>query len=212
VPAGGSVVAGPIPWDTRNNNRPASGHGCFVAVLDQPEDPAPPLIDVVRVTDFWKQFLGYVGNNNNVAWRNFNVVEIAAQDAAIEPLGAGAWFMSGAPDTARAYRIVLDLHVPRDAVVWLEIPVALTGLVEACPFRLVSRRSRTQERVAYQLAARHRIELGPVRIGAGVRHQCRFQIESPTGFPAGAYRVAVRQFDGQIEVGRITWIIRARPA
>ena len=49
---------------------PGTGHYCFVAIVSTADDPAPPLADLV---DF-DNFLAFIRNNNNVTWRNFNVV------------------------------------------------------------------------------------------------------------------------------------------
>ena len=64
------MVAGPINWPAAAI--PNSGHYCFVAILDSAEDPAPPLPPALTVGTF----SDFVRNNNNMAWRNFNVVPI----------------------------------------------------------------------------------------------------------------------------------------
>jgi serine protease len=69
VPAGNVLTAwGPLVWPT--GAIPGPGHYCFVAVVGNVLDPAP---DPASFLDF-DNFVRYIRENNNVTWRNFNVV------------------------------------------------------------------------------------------------------------------------------------------
>jgi len=67
VPAGSGVtVSAAIPWTTV----PAPGHYCFIGVVGNALDPAP---DPATLFD-WTTYQQYIRQNNNITWRNFNVV------------------------------------------------------------------------------------------------------------------------------------------
>jgi hypothetical protein len=59
---------GPLVWPAAAV--PAPGHYCFVVLVGNAEDPAP---DTASFLDF-DNFGRYIRGNNNVTWRNFNVV------------------------------------------------------------------------------------------------------------------------------------------
>ena len=95
VPGGGALhVAGPFTWHPAPGQSPATGHGCFVVVLDQALDPQPPSLPAAVGTKAlgWTEFLAYVGNNNNVAWRNFTVLQaLQAMSAPLPFCIPGSW-------------------------------------------------------------------------------------------------------------------------
>lgn len=61
------MVSKAIEW----NNAPRPGHYCFIAVCHNFFDPAPDLNSIGKIPAFHR----FIQNNNNVAWRNFNVVD-----------------------------------------------------------------------------------------------------------------------------------------
>ncbi|NNF13960.1 MAG: S8 family serine peptidase [Gemmatimonadetes bacterium] len=73
------VVAEPIEWTPTADKLPSTGHGCFVVMLHHEFDPAPvPFPDTNPVTGLpvdFDTFLEFLANNNNVTWRNFEVLE-----------------------------------------------------------------------------------------------------------------------------------------
>lgn len=66
--AGGKRVCGPLIFDV--SQIPDYGHYCFIAVADDPLDPAPN-INLINVAGEFQQF---VMQSNNIAWLNSNVV------------------------------------------------------------------------------------------------------------------------------------------
>lgn len=86
VPPGSVLtVAPPIVWKPSPGDLPPDDHGCFIAVLDHPDDPMPvELPDTVGSTGAgitWDHFMAYVGSQNNVAWRNFNFLKPTEAEA-----------------------------------------------------------------------------------------------------------------------------------
>ncbi|MDH5480884.1 MAG: hypothetical protein OEX11_09020, partial [Nitrosomonas sp.] len=62
-----TMVYGPLVW----NNVPEPGHYCFVGIIHNPFSPAPDLSKISSINSFWN----FMSQNNNVVWRNFNVVD-----------------------------------------------------------------------------------------------------------------------------------------
>ena len=69
VPTGNVLTASPgLVWPAAQV--PGTGHYCFIAVAGGPGDPRPDPASFAT----WANYIAYVTNNNNVAWRNFDVV------------------------------------------------------------------------------------------------------------------------------------------
>ena len=99
VPAGNLLtVANEIVW--AQADIPATGHYCFVAIVSTPNDPAPPLTDLVN----FDNYLAFIRNYKNATWRNFNVVPSIGPAA--DPSVAMPFLVVGALD--RALAIGLD--------------------------------------------------------------------------------------------------------
>ena len=93
-----------ITWDT--NLPPATGHYCFIATVNHPADPQPvDPSDPIDPAVAWSNFLSYIRNNNNVTWRNFDVVTaISGSQSAPQP----NFIVAGAPDAGRIFDLELD--------------------------------------------------------------------------------------------------------
>src|SRR5687768_1028414 len=73
VPVGNLLtVTERITWPAANI--PAPGHYCFVATVGTPNHPVPSLAALAD----WNAFVAFIRDNNNVTWRNFNVVDLQA--------------------------------------------------------------------------------------------------------------------------------------
>lgn len=98
IPAGGKRVCGPLIFDL--SNIPNYGHYCFVAVADDPLDPAPN-INLINVVGEFQQF---VMKSNNIAWCNTNVIV-----GEIPPHGFFQGFIGASPNEApKNYSIRID--------------------------------------------------------------------------------------------------------
>jgi serine protease len=52
----------------------AAGHHCFVAIISCDEDPS---VDLKKIPDWdWDTYCRYIKENNNVTWKNFELVEM----------------------------------------------------------------------------------------------------------------------------------------
>ncbi|OFX82275.1 MAG: hypothetical protein A2W99_09465 [Bacteroidetes bacterium GWF2_33_16] len=64
------TVSNKLEWTPTS----ATGHYCFVAVVNSDEDPGP---DPRNIPDWdWDKYCRYIRENNNVTWKNFDIVEM----------------------------------------------------------------------------------------------------------------------------------------
>jgi hypothetical protein len=197
VPQGDTLwVTNPITWASADI--PATGHYCFVGILDHPADPAPPL---PGPTD-WDGFRNFIRNQNNVTWRNFNVVNLdpdAAEDPTVLP-----FLIAGAPDRLRVFDLDIVQHVNKEVRVWLEVPMGLAKqLLEGRCWKYdIDHNNKT---VRLLLPATPRLYIPEVLLGKRARHRARLVVKGIKNVVQRGNWVAIRQFYEQEEVGRITW-------
>jgi serine protease len=202
VPTGNTLVVTPaITWAAQDV--PGSGHHCFVAILDHPQDPAPP---IPGPTD-WDGFRDMIANNNNVAWRNFNVVDDVPADPSADPI-ALPFLLAGAPGEARRFDLQIAAHLPDDAGLALELPAAAAA---ALPDHWRERLSITGRGLAVLELPRLRGNaFCGVALHAGAAHGCRFVLRPSKGMANGLHTIEIRQFDGPLQVGGVTWALRPK--
>jgi serine protease len=189
--SGQLAVTQALPW----TSVPAEGHYCFVAVARHPLDRAPP-----DPTGGWAEFENFIRNENNAAWRNFNVIDVLPNVAQPAPFQ-----VTGADDQEREFELEVLQHRGRQARIFLEMELALAELL---PERI--RRSFAIDEEA--LLARIEIprdgpmELGAVGLPAGSHYECRFVIRALRAISGRTVpTVAMRQLHEGYEVGRVTW-------
>lgn len=203
VPQGDTlVVAGPVKWPEAEV--PGDGHYCFVGLLDQAEDPAPPLPPGPPHFD-WNAFLSFIRDHNNVTWRNF--------DVETDPLGPGdplaiPFLIANAPDDCeRSFDFEILRALPRDVEVWLELPLLLAMKVARNQqWKLEVDRERHVG--ALLLPGLPRVALKQVSLGPAVRYHCRFLLRAPRRIKPSNYRLAIRQIWEGMEMGRVTRVFQ----
>ena len=202
VPTGNTLVVTPaLTWTKADV--PGSGHHCFVAVLEHPQDPAPL---IPGPTD-WNGFRAMIANNNNVAWRNFNVVDDIPPDPSADPITLG-FLLAGAPHEARRFDLPIAVHLPEDAGLALErAAAAAAALPGEWRERLVEGR---RGRVQLELPRLRANAFCAIALHAGVAHRCRFVLRPSKGMANGLHTIEIRQFDGDLQVGGVTWALRAK--
>ncbi|MHC5211843.1 MAG: S8 family serine peptidase [Planctomycetota bacterium] len=228
VPAGGAtVVAGPIEWAAV----PAAGHYCFIATVDHPLD------DVVIPDKYreWTYFKKHVATDNNVAWRNFNVIEVPADgggdggddgggDGGVEDAsdGAGGLAGGGGPTDAieplealvvgpeegdgETMELRVVARLPRRARLELELPEALARVMALPDGAFRADEAGGARRARLRAVGMSR--LGQARLARRERHRVRLHVALPRRARAGAYEVALVQLHGGQPVGRVTWRLR----
>lgn len=192
-PADTLTVSNAITWPAAAI--PGSGHYCFVALIGNANDPPPAPADLLN----WDNFQRLIRDNNNVTWRNFNVVDV-------EPVAGSNYveldFMApGAPDQARRMRLEVVARLPKGSRVALDIPQAM---YDALPERFPAESARGK-RVRLRMNPHGGRSLGEVLFSAKSNAKLRLLVQVPKEYRNMAYEVFVRQMDEDVEVGRVTW-------
>jgi len=193
VPAGDRlVVAGPITWPSADI--PATGHYCFVGILNQASDPEP----LVPPPTDWDGFRAFIRNNNNVTWRNFNVI-----DDVLDP-SIQAFMMTGAPDRSRLFDVEIIRRLPESVNVVLEVPLALFANLPHLSFLTVEI-DHTERIARLNLPHLSSLVLENVNLRRGAQYPCRLILTGLNEQRTSGHSVAIRQIFEEQEVGRITW-------
>jgi hypothetical protein len=197
VPVATMVVTDALVWPAADI--PGTGHYCFVGVLDHPADPAPTL---PSPTDF-TGFRAFIRNQNNVTWRNFNVVDDLSDPSAHD------FLVVNFPEERRFFDLVIERRLPPGVRVTLELPVMI-----AKPFvegmQLEWELDKERRRAFVRLPAAPVLVARDVLLPADARLECRVVFEGFAEHGAPGQWLSIAQvFEGD-EVGRVTWHLGAR--
>jgi hypothetical protein len=194
-------VTDALIWN--KNSIPATGHYCFIGIANHPNDPAP-LIPPAAGFD-WNDFTDYIKNNNNIVWRNFNVIDVEP-DPSAEPTEL-PFLVAGAPDKVRYFDLEIMLRVPRDVKVWLEAPKSLFSFLPKNTFQATKFYKR-EKMVRVMLHKFHKTLLKRVKIGRSARHRCKFIIYNSKTLDSSLHTISIKQIYEGMEVGRVSWAMR----
>jgi hypothetical protein len=196
VPAGDTlVVTDPIVW--RAADIPATGHYCFVGIVNQARDVAP----LVPPPTDWDGFSAFIRNQNNVAWRNFNVVNEVA-DPSFYP-----FMIAGAPDDNRHFDLEIIQLLPEQAKVVLEVPLDLMKALPSKSF-LKADLDRKRKVACLSLPSLPSVPFNNVKLKKGAQFRCRLILKGMNGKNEQEHSVAIRQIFEKQEVGRVTWLFQ----
>jgi hypothetical protein len=199
VPNGNVLtVSAGITWPAASV--PGTGHYCLVAIIGNADDPAP------LATDFtdWTNYNRFIRENNNVTWRNFNVVDndpsATGDPSGMVPL---AFLLTGAPDKGRVFELRVVARLPEGAKLLLELPTAAADLIGLrSPF---AERRGEGEVVTIPLNPFGQAEVGRAFLPAKFAAPCRLLVHIPTQSRKHPFTVHVSQFEDELEVGRVGW-------
>jgi serine protease len=205
VPEGNRlIVAGPLRW--LSSDIPRTGHYCFIAVVDHALDPAPAAPNLIDFTNFE----AYIRENNNVTWRNFNVVENVPPDVIPSPQFNGfvplPFMIVGAPDQRRPMDIEIIRDLPHDAALILEAPPYLPELLRIPKYALEVDKKSGQSLIFLPFLRKTLFD--SVNLDAKTKHPCRLWVKINDMKEKYQYSISVRQLYENIEVGRVTWVIQ----
>lgn len=180
---------------------PAEGHYCFVGLVGTTGEPAPSPSDFLD----WDNFQRFIRENNNVTWRNFNVVnnDPAASSGDPADFVALPFLAPGAPDKARRMRLEIVAKLPKGARVFLEAPLHFIDAQQVHAPSLKVDKKRGTIRLPINPHGRQSFEemLFPTKS----RTNLRLLVQIPKELRGNQYQVYARQLYREQEVGRITW-------
>ena len=205
VPVGNILeVTDAIIWD--KDNIPATGHYCFVGILDSPNDPAPVSPGSTSAFD-WSQFENFIRNNNNVTWRNFNVVNNlpdVPSATAVFP-----FLIANAPDHSREFNLQIFQQLPKDAELWIEIPLVNRNILKGIDY-LEIKENKKSKTISIKLPKTRSLKFNAVKLNRKARIKCNFIIKGSKQFAKGTHYFGIRQFFGKLEVGRVSWALEPK--
>jgi serine protease len=196
-PANVLTVSNSIKW--LGSTIPASGHYCFVALVDSCCDKAPPL----QAFSDWSNYVDFIRTNNNVTWRNFNVVENTPQPLQSNEFVELEFLATGAPNTAALMTLEFVNKLPKGSKVMLRIQSKDLSLLH------MGRRYEGEDKSADVLLIPLDIE-NPYRTPAlefpsNSKFPLTLMVSIPEEFRRQSYDIFVSQLWKGSEVGRITW-------
>jgi serine protease len=204
-PANVMTVSAAITWP--KSAVPAPGHYCFIALVGNAQDPAPDPATFLSFDNYY----AYIRNNNNVTWRNFDVVTAPAPGDPGDPGVRNAlryafeFVAPGAADADRYFELSVGSRLPSGSRVWLETPVSLVR--DRLPSVDVDEEHQTGR---VPIGAHGRTTLPPVMLPTKSRSRCHLLVEVPGEYREDEYEVYVSQLYKDFEVGRVTWRIAPR--
>lgn len=205
VPVGDLLtVSDAITWPAAEI--PGTGHYCFVGLVGNAADPAPDPIDFLN----WDNYRRFIRENNNVTWRNFNVISNVPDPKAGDPSGYVVlpFIAPGAPDKARRMRLEVTGRLPKGARALLEVPLELIdAMQENSPFIKVDQKRH----LAWLAVNPHgRRTFGEATFATKSKAKLRLLVSIPEEFRKNEYEIFVRQLYEGEEVGRVTWRLAPR--
>lgn len=207
VPVGEILtVSDAITWPAADI--PGPGHYCFVGLVSHPLDPAPTPVDFLN----WSNFETFIRNNNNVTWRNFNVVN-NVPPAGAEPPGYVPleFLVAGAPDAARQFALEVVARLPEGAELFLEVPTFLIKRQEiyqrqpVADDRLLREDNGSCDVAIVSVSAHGRNRFDDLQLAANATFRCRLLAAIPEDLRKESFEVYARQLYEDREVGRVTW-------
>jgi hypothetical protein len=198
VPTGDVLtVADAVTWVSAEI--PAKGHYCFVGVAGNAEDPPPP----PTAFSTFDNFLTYITNNNNVVWRNFDVVDGPPSASPPQGFYKMGFLIAGAFDTTRPFQIEALGRLPRRSRALLEVPAWLADALRPRPCEVKYDDDHGTAVIPLNPAGTQR--LGTAMLHAKSTAKCRLLVQIPAPARRHAYEFGIRQLYKRIEVGRLTW-------
>lgn len=197
VPQGNTLeVTDALVWD--KNDIPGTGHYCFVGLIGHPADPEPT---TPPATD-WTGFLNFIRNENNAAWRNFNVVDNLPDDPG-DPFVAD-FLIANAPDKRRQFDLRIEQKFARGVQVILRVPMGI-----AKPFlsneNVEFKVDRKKRMVDIFLPRTPNLVIPSVILPAKARLKSSFIIKGLQKKSRPGNMISISQHFKKMEVGRVSW-------
>lgn len=191
------TVLDPIPWPV--TAIPGPGHYCFIATIGGNADP-DPIPDPANLTSLsLNDFQNIIRRNNNVTWRNFNVVTmLTGIERIVLPFMVQGWLTEDLP-----MQLEVVARLPQGSKVWLEGPAEFMKMIVDTAFYLKD----SEKLGVLQLpinpygANRFKDSIFPAKLQADIR----ILVDIPQEERGNVYEIFARQLYHDEEVGRVTW-------
>lgn len=223
IPTGSTLIAaGPIDW--LSTDLPTEGHYCLIGVLHHVDDPAPPIAPFVD----WDDFCQFIRDENNVTWKNFNVVDLI--DPAPSPPpdpelpepepepdegqeeeyaeNNVEFKAAGAQDRDLYMELEFQSNLPKGATLMLEVPFNWIR-----PMRLKSQYNRIRKKqrtILVPIKFNGKQRMKPMLFKAKVKIPMKLHVQVPKKYLNRTYEVSVKQLYEGREVGRVTWLFKSK--
>lgn len=221
------VVSPPDPWIPDPAVLPKGSHACFIVVLDHPDDPAPvaasPLAD-------WSAFKALIGSSNNVAWRNFNVVDPISvapvpnppphgaapdpsdPDAALPDAKWNARFrLRGAPEHRERFNLRLEIQGLHEGELHCKLPAHLATTLSRDIDLSGVREEPGEHAVVWIFREDTRVEFRGVELPADADEPLLLSLRPGDAVDVARTLVSFVQLtEEDDELGRVTWDFRVR--
>jgi hypothetical protein len=192
------TVSDELTWSS--GDIPAPGHYCFVAVSGNAADPKP---NPATFSSF-DQYRTFVRNNNNIAWRNFNVVPGPPSGGAPPGFYKEKFIIPGAFDTSRRFEFEAVARLPQGSHGFLEVPTWFADALRPHPCQ-VDHDGRRRHDIRIPLHPHGLQRLGSAMLHALSTAECRLLVAIPDKERHHPYDLYIRQLYEGEEVGRLTW-------
>ncbi|KAK4153159.1 peptidase S8/S53 domain-containing protein [Chaetomidium leptoderma] len=204
------TISGALPWPAASVPG-TSGHYCFVALAGALHDPVP----AVPTTSF-PDFVKFIRENNNAAWRNFNVISAPPSlpsSNSSTPVPPPAFHnlpvtIPGAFDAPREFTIkAVGSLPPQGSQVRLRVPRALARSLGIKGAYGDGGEGEEAMVVVGLPPAAGTVVLGRGELPAGSLARCELQVRVPEGtyeVQGGVDFALMQEWEG-VEVGRVTW-------
>jgi hypothetical protein len=199
VPVGNILtVSNAIVWPAANV--PATGHYCFIGLIGNDADPAP----LPAAFQDWPNFERFIRANNNVAWRNFNVIDPVHYRRWINnrEFAILRFIAAGAPRETLTMGLEVSAGLPEGSQLMLEGPRSFLEQL-AIDEQLLD--SSEPDLVLLALNPCSSQFLGEPLFEHDSRTELNLLVYIPEAFRARSYELYVSQTYNKFAVGRVTW-------
>ena len=187
---------------------PGLGHYCFVATVGNVDDPVPDPASFVNFNDY----VNYIATNNNITWRNFEVLNINGYKMK-HPFGGYVdlpFLISGAWDEARVFTFETIAELPAGSQMALQVAGWFGRGLKPAPTHIVWIEDPVTDpnnplRARIPLQTSRPQLLGTIELPPNIAAASHLLVKIPAEWRNQPFEVAIRQMYEGREVGRITW-------
>ncbi|MFN8238784.1 MAG: hypothetical protein U0T77_11495 [Chitinophagales bacterium] len=198
VPPGDSltVTQNPIAWDS--STIPHEGHYCYICSIQCDEDTTFEFEEIAALD--WSQFIQFIRVNNNITWKNFNVIDSppAAHSPYILP-----FLLRSAFDSARMFDINIIENLPKGTVINLIFPNKLKPILLERDIEIKHR----NKMLYIELDRKKMTQLNNLKLPKKLNASCYFELHFPKRkrLSGNEYYLTLQQRFENTVIGAVSW-------